>query len=443
VPLLLSAAQRLQPIDAALAQETYFEALRAANYLGSRELLLEVARALPAAPESRQPSALDLLFTGWARMMTEGFPAGIDVLQRAVQGFRGQPQAGEAAIHGVWFAGRVARLGWDDECWSELTARHVGIARHAGALSELPVGLFERASYQASAGELASAAALIEEASTIAEVAGTAPSFWLAPHVLATMGAQNVALDRVEAAHRAAVRSRDETWIKNAEWARAILYNGLGRYKLALTAAQRYCSQHPRGGTGEVLMELVESAARCGEREAAAEALQSLRERTRPSGTNWALGAEARANAMVSQGHVAEDLYQEAIDRLGRCRMKMYLARSHLLYGEWLRSEHRRSEARDQLSTAHQMLCAMGADIFAWRARSELLAVGGKAPESAPPGPPRLTAQETQVVELARRGLTNHQIAVQLFLSPSTVDYHLRKVFRKLNINRRSQLQAP
>ena len=252
---------------------------------------------------------------------------------------------------------------------------------------------------------------------------------------------ENAAIDRVETAHRAAVRARDETWIKNAEWARAVLYNGLGQYKLALTAAQRYCDQHPRGGAGEVLTELVEAAARCGEREVAARALRRLRERTRLAGTDWALAVEARAGALLSQGQSAEDLYYEAIERLRRSRMKMHLARAHLLYGEWLRREHRRIDARDQLGTAHEMLDAMGADTFLNRARTELLAAGGRAPESTPPGLAQLTQQETRIAQLASQGLTNHQIAAQLFLSPNTVDYHLRKVFRKLNINRRGQIQ--
>ena len=236
----------------------------------------------------------------------------------------------------------------------------------------------ERASYQASAGELTAAAATIDEASAIAEVVGSATSFWLAPYVIATFGGENTAIDRVETARREAVRARDETWIKNAEWARAVLYNGLGQYKLALTAAQRYCDQHPRGGAGEVLTELVEAAARCGEREVAAQALQRLRERTQLAGTDWALGVEGGAGALLSQGQSAEDLYQEAIERLGRSRMKMHLARAHLLYGEWLRREHRRIDARDQLGTAHEMLDAMSADTFLNRARTELLAAGGR-----------------------------------------------------------------
>jgi DNA-binding CsgD family transcriptional regulator/tetratricopeptide (TPR) repeat protein len=445
VPLLLSAAKRLQSLDAALARDTYFEALKAANYLGGREVLLEVAEALPPAPPSGQPRALELLFTSWTRLITEGFPPGAGVLEQlkqAVNAFRHEPLSGEDEFRGIWFAGRIARLCWDDESWSELTARHVQLARDAGALSELPTGLCERASYQASAGDLAAAAATIDEAGAIAEVVGSATSFWLAPYVIATFGGENAAIDRVETAHREAVRARDETWIKNAEWARAVLYNGLGQYKLALTAAQRYCDHHPRGGAGEVLTELVEAAARCGEREVASQALQRLRERTQLAGTDWALGIQARAGALLSQGQSAEDLYQEAIERLGRCRMKLHLARAHLLYGEWLRREHRRIDARDQLGTAYEMLDAMRADTFLNRARTELLAAGGKAPEPALPGLAPLTRQEMRIAQLASQGLTNHQIAAQLFLSPNTVDYHLRKVFKKLNITRRGQIQT-
>ena len=220
-----------------------------------------------------------------------------------------------------------------------------------------------------------------------------------------------------------------------------MLYNGLGGYQAALAAAQRACEHDDLGLFAWSLMDLVEAAARSREPELAGDALERLSERTQLSGTDWALGVEARSRALLSNGQTAEDFYLEATERLGRCRIRVHLARTKLLYGEWLRRENRRIDARERLGAAHEMLSAMGAEAFAERAARELLATGEKARKRTPDTRSQLTAQETQIAELAREGNSNPEIGAQLFISPRTVEYHLHKVFTKLEISSRNELQ--
>jgi DNA-binding CsgD family transcriptional regulator len=222
----------------------------------------------------------------------------------------------------------------------------------------------------------------------------------------------------------------------------ATLYNGLGRYQDAFTAAQRACEYEDLGFFGWTLCELVEAAARCGERLAGDEALTSLEELTSGAGTDWALGVLARCRALLAEGQAAEELHRESIDRLGRTRIVAHLARSHLVYGEWLRREHRRVDAREQLGIAHELFVRMGAEAFAERARRELLATGEKTRKRAAGSGETLTAQEAQIAELAGAGLTNQEIGAQLFISAHTVEWHLRKVFAKLGIKSRRQLRG-
>jgi ATP/maltotriose-dependent transcriptional regulator MalT len=226
-----------------------------------------------------------------------------------------------------------------------------------------------------------------------------------------------------------------------AYWASAVLYNGLGRYEDAVAGAAR-ASEHPEHLPffNWSLVELIEAAARCGNIEDAAAALERLSEMTRASGTDWALGIEARSRALLSEGDIADRLYCEAIERLGRTRVRVPLARAHLLYGEWLRRERRRVDARQRLRTAQGMLAAMGVEGFAQRAERELLATGERARKRSIETREDLTAQEAQIARLARDGLSNPEIGARLFISPRTVEYHLHKVFTKLNISSRNQL---
>jgi DNA-binding CsgD family transcriptional regulator len=266
----------------------------------------------------------------------------------------------------------------------------------------------------------------------------------LAPHVrvalLAWQGREAEASELIEATLRQVVTRGDRLGVTIVQGAAALLYNGLGRYEDALAAVEQAAEYPELGGTNAAVIELIEAAARSGKAGLAADALERLSETTRTSGTEWALGTEAASRALLSDGQVAEDLYREAIERLGRSRAGVYLARAHLLYGEWLRRQRRRVDAREELRTAREMFTTMGIEGFAQRAERELLATGETARKRTAETRDHLTPQETQIAQLARDGHSNPQIGSQLFISPRTVEYHLHKVFGKLNINSRNQL---
>jgi DNA-binding CsgD family transcriptional regulator len=439
--LLLSAARRLGPLDTALARETYLDALHAALQVGDGGTRLEVAQAVGAAAPAHTPRAAELLLTGWGRLLSDGFPAGTDLLQRALIAFRSEPLYGEGEMHELWYACGIARSLWDDENWDLLSARHVQLARDAGALSVLPTALEVQAEFEIHAGDFSSAAALLEEADAISEATGSANFNDASMLLAAWRDTESKAMERIEAALREATHKRYDEAITLAEHASAVLHNGLGRYKVALAAAQRSCDHHVLKGFGQVLSELVEAAARSGEPERAEAALEQLSERTRLGGTDWGLGVEARSRALLSEGRPAEDHYREAIDRLGRTRVRTALARAHLLYGEWLRRERRRIDAREQLRSAHEMFSEMGAEAFTERAARELRATGEYARKRTEDTRGQLTPQETQVANLAADGYSNPEIGAQLFISPRTVEYHLHKVFAKLAIASRGELR--
>src|SRR5258708_6867030 len=342
----------------------------------------------------------------------------------------------------VRFALGVSPELWDDEAWHELASLGVQTARNAGALTALAVGLAYHAGLRIFAGEFADAAALLEEADAIAAATGNAHFDYASLLLAGFRGHETHALEVIEAGVQHATARGEGRAIGYTEHATAVLYNGLGRYRAALAAAQRACQHEDLGVFGWALAEMVEAAARSGTSEVGAAALERLTERTRASGTDWALGVEARSRALLSEGQNAETLYREAIDRLGRTRVRLELARAHLLYGEWLRRESRRIDARGQLRTAHQMLAAMGAGGFAERAARELRATGERVRQRTLQTPAPPTAPETQIVRLADDGRSNPEIAAQLLMSPRTVEYHLHKVFTKLAITSRNQLHG-
>jgi DNA-binding CsgD family transcriptional regulator len=443
--LLLRAAQRLEPLDAGLPRETYLEALAAAIFAGrlsSGAGVLEVAEAARAAPRAPEPPrTIDLLLDGLATRFTDGYAAGVPPLRRALDAVSEHDGHTEDDIRWLWLSCRIAPDLWEDERWHELATRQLRLARDAGALTVLPLAATYRAGVHVHAGEFAAAAALIEEADAITEATGNAPLGYTSLVLAAWRGHEAEALELIEASREDATSRGEGRAITLAEYATAVLYNGLGGYQGALTAAQRACEHDDLGLFGWALIELVEAAARSGEPELAGDALEQLAERTRLSGTDWALGIEARSRALLSNGRTAEDLYLEATERLDRCRIKVHLARTHLLYGEWLRRENRRIDARKTLRTAHEMFSTMGAEAFAERAARELLATGEKARKRTADTRDQLTAQETQIAELARAGHSNPEIGAQLFISPRTVEYHLHKVFTKLEISSRNELQ--
>ena len=446
-PLLLAAAKLLEPLDVGLARETYLESMWAAMFVGrlaSGAGLLEVAQAACAAPASPQPPrGADLLLDGWATLLTQGYPAGTPTLKLAVSVFRSGSLSTEEGLRWLQLACRTAVDLWDDDAWEALSIRHVTLARDAGMLSELPIALNTRVGVHLNAGELAAAASLVDEVEMIIEATGSQIVPYGAVGLAAWQGREAPATELFEASMKEVLRRGEGVGLTAIAWARAQLYNSLGRYAEALAAAEQ-ASEHPEELFFSTwgLVELIEAAARSGKRQRAADALQRLTESTRACGTDWALGIETRSQALLSDGEVADRLYREAIDRLGRTRVRGALARAHLLYGEWLRRQNRRLDAREQLRTAHQMFASMRADGFAERAARELRATGERVGKRTTDTPDQLTARETQIARLAGEGLSNPEIAAQLFMSPRTVEYHLHKVFNKLKIRSRNQLRV-
>jgi DNA-binding CsgD family transcriptional regulator len=449
-PLLLDAARRLEPLDGRLARETYLEAFSAAVFAGrlngSRGVreVAEAARTAPLAPQPPRP--IDLLLDGLATRFTDGYVAGVPPLRRALHAFRreagrSEDGVGRGSQPWVWQAIIVAADLWDDEIWHELAARAVSLAREAGALTVLPVVLENRAAVHMHAGEFAAASALIEEAGAVIEATANAPVRYTALLLAAWRGDETPALQMIDARVQHATANAEGRAIGLASYATAVLHNGLGRYDAALAGAQRACEYEDMVFFGFSLVELVEAGARTGADDVAADALRRLEERTHASGTDLALGVQARSRALLSDGEAADALYREAIERLGRSRMAVHLARAHLVYGEWLRREHRRVDAREQLRLAYEMLGRMGAEAFAERARRELLATGETVQKRTAETRDVLTAQEAQVARLAAEGRTNPEIGSQLFISPRTAEYHLRKVFAKLGVSSRRALR--
>ena len=443
--LLLKAAKRLEPIDPELSRATYLQAFSAAMLTGRLALgggVLEVARAVAAAPPPRDATrASDLLLEGLAAHFDRGYEAGLPIMRRALDVF-GIGMSVDEQLRCHWVAGIVAPHLWDDDRWHLLSDRHVQLARDVGALSELPLALSMRAFTMLFAGDLTGAASLVGEF----QVAMDATGSHLAPYaelgVAALRGRRAEAAALIDATIREVNLRGEGIGIVVAEWSNAVLNNGLCSYEKAMQAGQR-ATAYPVELVvpGWATAELVEAAVRSGHNDVAADALRRLAERTTPSGTDWARGVEARSRALLSEGDTAERLYLESIERLGRTRLRVDLARAHLLYGEWLRRERRRIDARAQLRIAHDMLDAMGMDAFAERARRELQATGETARKrSVATGDQQLTAQEAQIAGMARDGLSNPEIAARMFISARTVQYHLRKVFTKLGIESRTQL---
>jgi DNA-binding CsgD family transcriptional regulator len=443
--LLLRAAERLEPLDVRLARETYLDALDAAIFAGplaGGSSLQETAAAARSAPPSQgPPRAADLLLDGLAVGYTDGFAAGIPTLKRALVAFRCVSE--EEGLRWLWLTCRVARALWDEEAWEAIVTRFLQLARETGALSVLPLALSARTLAHVFAGELDAAEALGEELHGVTEATGSPLMPYGALMLAAWRGREDEATDLIDTVLDEAVSRGEGLGLTVTGLATAVLNNGLGRYEEAMAAAER-SSEHPEelnASTAWALVELVEAATRIGMPERADSALQQIAKSTRPSGTDWGLGIEARCRALTSDGYVAERAYREAIERLGRTRVRGELARAHLLQGEWLRREGRRLDARVQLRTAYQMFTEMGMEAFARRAERELGATGETVRRRPEEAGGELTAQEAQVARLVREGLTNPEIGARLFISPRTVEYHLHKIFGKLNITSRRQLR--
>jgi DNA-binding CsgD family transcriptional regulator len=442
-PLLLAAARELTAVDPSLAGATYLEALSAATFAGRLSHgggLVEISRAALAGPSPEQPRPSDLLLHGLAVRATEGYAAGAPLLKEALDAFQGEADLSSNDARWLWFAGLIALFMWDDDAWTVLFTRQVELARETGALSALAFALGSGIAVYAFFGELSTAAVLEEELRAASEATGTAadPSALLS--LAAVRGHEADFSGLIQSTIGDAEARGEGIALTIAEFLSGCLYNGLGRYEAALAAVAPAECVHAEGPAIWALTELVEAAVRSGQPERARRAFERVVQTTRAAGTDWALGIEARLRALLSDGDDADRLYLEAISRLSRTRIRVQLARTHLLYGEWLRRERRRLEAREQLRTAYEFFRDAGVEAFAERARLELEATGGHARKRTVDTLDQLTPQETQVARLAAQGETNRAIAARLFISASTVEYHLRKVFRKLGVKSRTQL---
>ncbi len=444
--MLLTAARRLEPVDSALARSTYLDALSAGVFAGQLASpgsgLWEVARAALTAPPPAGPQrAPDLLLDGLAAYYTDGYAAAVPVLRKALAAF-GAGMSVEEELRWLWLACLTAVHIWDDAGWDRMSARYLALVRQTGALGEHPLALSMRAHRLLLAGQLTASESLVAQAQAATEATGGTLAPYGALSLAALQGDEAAVAALVDAAAPEATERGEGAGMTAAGMASALLYLGLGRYQEAVPSAQLATA-----GPGTIatppwaIAELIEAAVRTGKTDLAADAYERLAEMTDASGTDWALGIQARSQALLSEGAHADARYREATTRLQRTGLRICLARAHLLYGEWLRRERRRTDAREQLRTAFGMLDSMGVAAFAERARRELQATGETARKRAVGSrKDELTAQETLIARLARDGLSNPEIGARLYLSPHTVQYHLRKVFAKLGITARSQL---
>ena len=445
-PLLLAAAKQLEPLDPRLARETYLEAFAAAlsaDRLAHGADAREVATAVLAAAWEPSTRACDMLLDALALVTCQGYAAGAPALKVALRAFRDARLAEEEELRWLWLACRIARALADDEAWDELTARHLDLARSAGAFSALPVALTDRVLVELFLGKLGVAMSLAAESDAVIEATGSHLTLRTSIVLANWRGRDAEAEALIEARRQDVLRRGEGLWLSATDWGSAIRYNGLGRYEEALATAER-AVEVARGLGPPILLlaELVEGAVRSGHAARAIAPLATLAEIAQAAGTEWALGTHARTAALLAEGAAVERLYREAIDRLSHVKPRATLARAHLLYGEWLRRGHRRVDAREQLRIAHTMLSDIGMEAFAERARRELQATGETVRKRTVETLDDLTPQEVQVARLASDGQTNSEIGAQLFLSPRTVEWHLTKMFGKLGINSRKELRS-
>jgi DNA-binding CsgD family transcriptional regulator len=442
-PLLLRAGRGLELLDAELARQTYMTGWLAAVQAGPTPEgeILEICRAIVALPQPVRPRPHHLLLNGLAQLTTEGFAAAAPMLQRAANAL---PDMSDEEVRRWGIAATAATAAmWDQDGLLAISSRLVKLVREAGALAELPIHLYSLGVATTWIGDLTGGAAIAAETDSIAAATGSQfPPFTLL-RLRSLQGREAESSALIVGVIRQTAASGEQTSARPAHWAAAVLYNGLGRYAEA-TSAARQAGSNPLDPwiTTWVLPELIEAAAREGDRELARDALERLADTTQPCHTDLALGIEARSRAILSDTAATDGLHREAIDRLGRTRIRPELARAHLLYGEWLRREGRRLDARKHLRTAHNMFVTIGMEAFAERTRRELIATGEKARKRRDQTRAQLTPQEEQIARLARDGMSNPEIGTQLFLSARTVEWHLSKVFTKFGISSRRELRA-
>ena len=442
---LRQAAERLVPLDVRLARDTYLAALFAslvAAHLaqpgGDPGRISTAARSAPRPP--RGPQAADLVLDGLTAMIIDGRPAAEPILRRAVDAFRTDQVSTEDWLQWGLLGSGAALALWDFDNWAALNNRHLEIVRASGALAPLSAALNAHRVMAIFFGDFPVATSLGAEESAVKEVTGARKGSYGALLLAAYQGRPAEASPLIAETAADAVARGEGLGVQHAHWAAAILHNGLGRYADALpAAAQAADGNHAPFVAPCALPELIEAAVRSGDVGRAGDGLRRL-SATTLEGSDWAQGIEARSRALLGEGRDAEHWYAEAVARLARTPLRPDLARAHLLYGEWLRREHRRADARHQLRTAYDLFTAIGAEAFAERARKGLLATGEKVRQQDADTGHELTAQEEHIARLARDGRTNPEIGAELFLSARTVEWHLRKVFTKLGITSRKDL---
>jgi len=444
-PLLLKAARRFQPIDLDMARETYLDAYQAAQIAGhlardgNLEEVSRAARSLP--PPLHPPRPVDLLLDGLTLLVTDGPTAAAPVLRQATSAFADPDVPAAQRLRWSWMAPMAGASLWDYQGYS-LVEGPVKLAREVGALDRLPMLLNQMADAAVWRGDLAVAASLIAEADAVCEATGARIPPYAALMLAAYRGREAEAVQLIQATIEQATAAGQGAAVTWAHWAAMRLYNGLGCYADVVAAFRQMSDRAPVHSVIRPMTELIEAATRTGDLDMARDALGRLEEWTRVGGTDWGLAIETRCRALVADGEAAEDLYREAIEQYSQTRLHPSLARARLLYGEWLRREGRRLDAREQLRTAHDMFDVAGMEAYAERARRELLATGETARKRSPDTREDLTPQEEQIARLAHDGLSNQEIGTQLFVSARTVEWHLRNVFAKLGITSRKQLRT-
>jgi DNA-binding NarL/FixJ family response regulator len=404
--------------------------------------VFDVASASQAAPRQvGPPRPSDVLLDGMMALFTEGLAPAVPILRRAHRAFDADQRSPAEQLRWLWLASASSMHIWDDQYALALADRHVRLAREAGALGELPLALSQRVFVHVFAGELGAAEALVAEIHAAMESIGGALVPYAAVALAALRGRESEAASLIARGRSDGSQRGEGNGLTVLDWAEAVLANGLGRHEHARDVALRVVDQpQDISSSNWGMVELIEAAARSGRPEVAHAAQRRLVDTTEICGTEWALGIKARSSALLVDDASAEELHVEAIERLQRSRVHIELARAHLLYGEWLRRERRRVEARERLRTAHEMFTEMGAEAFAGRAERELLATGERIRKRSVETREELTSQEARVARLARDGLSNAEIGERLFVSQHTVAYHVRKVFSKLGISSRNEL---
>jgi DNA-binding CsgD family transcriptional regulator len=442
--LLLKAARQFEHLDRETARDIYLEAMFAvlfAGRLASGGGLAEVAAEVRELALPDPPCLRDLALNAFAIHFVDGFQAAAPVLRKAVVAAQSQDFSSPEQLRWLALAALIPPLLWDQEAWEELIELQLQSVREMGALEVLPTALTNRAGAHHLAAEYTPAHALIDELEAASEAMGTPTmpyarvsySVWLSP--------PQEAMSLIERCIEEATQRGEGGALTFVQGLKAVLCNALGRYEDAWAAAA-IAYEDPLQHSTWWLADLVEAAVRSGRTEQAAPALEDLAVAAAATGSPWANAIERRSRALVSSGEQAESLYLGSIDYLEGTRLPRELARSRLVYGEWLRREGRRRDAREQLRSAHAIFDQYGIPAFRERAANELAATGetirrrpaDEATEEL------LTPRETQIAWLAAEGLSNREIGEQLFISHRTAGYHLSHVFTKLDVSSRAQL---